>query len=122
MKLIYIASPLFGDIDGNMEQARIYCRFAVEQGVNVYCPHIFLTQFMSDVDPVERKLAMKMGKQVMQKCDELWCFYSQPSAGMREEMECAKALGIPIRQFPAMPELELIQESGEKFCISTQVI
>ena len=122
MKLVYIASPLSGDMEGNMEKARAYCRFAVEQGVNPYCPHVFLTQFMNDADPAERKLAMRMGKQVLQKCDELWCFGDPPSAGMRGEMECAKTLGIPTRQFSAMPEPEMIQERGEEFCISIQAI
>lgn len=36
--LVYICSPLAGDMDGNMEKARRYCKFAVRSGAIPLAP------------------------------------------------------------------------------------
>ena len=44
----------------NQENARTYCRFAVEAGCVPIAPHIYFTQFMNDNDHKERDLALFM--------------------------------------------------------------
>lgn len=69
--LIYICSPLSGDVDGNMEKARQYCRFALEQGMIPLAPHLMFPQFMNDTDPEERELTIFMDIVLMGKCSEV---------------------------------------------------
>lgn len=56
--VVYICSPLAGDMLKNQENARTYCRFAVEAGCVPIAPHIYFTQFMNDNDRRERDLAL----------------------------------------------------------------
>ena len=58
--VVYICSPLAGDMVKNQENARTYCRFAVEAGCVPIAPHIYFTQFMNDNDRRERDLALFM--------------------------------------------------------------
>lgn len=59
--LVYICSPLAGNVEQNQKNARRYCRFAVDSGYIPLAPHIYFTQFMSDRNPRERNLAMFHG-------------------------------------------------------------
>ena len=43
--LIYVCSPLSGDIAANQENARRYCRFAVDSGYIPLAPHLYFPQF-----------------------------------------------------------------------------
>ena len=95
--VVYICSPLAGDTVRNQENARTYCRFAVEAGCIPIAPHIYFTQFMNDNDRKERDLALFMDIVLLSKCVELWVF-GEPSEGMRMEIEQAGRLGIPVRR------------------------
>ena len=46
--LVYIASPLCGDVEKNLEFARRACRFAIEQEVTPFAPHLLYTQMRSE--------------------------------------------------------------------------
>ena len=97
--LVYVCSPLSGDIPGNQEKARRYCRFAVDTGYIPLAPHLFFPQFMRDDSQVERNLALFMDIVLLSKCAELWVFGSTISKGMSIEIEKAKRKGQPIRYF-----------------------
>ena len=97
--LVYICSPLSGDVDGNMEKARQYCRFALEQGQIPLAPHLMFPQFMDDDDAEERELAIFMGIVLMGKCSEVWVFGESLSEGMRKEILIAKRRSQPVRYF-----------------------
>ena len=95
--IVYICSLLSGDVAGNQDKARRYCRFAVDKGYVPIAPHIYFTQFMSDED--EHDLAMFMDIVLLSKCAELWVFGETISRGMAMEIEKAKRKGQPIRYF-----------------------
>ena len=97
--VVYICSPLAGDIVGNQKKARRYCRFAVEQGVIPLAPHLLFPQFMDDSDPEERELAMFMDLVLLSKCAELWVFGERVSNGMKLEIEKARKNGKLVRYF-----------------------
>lgn len=99
MKLIYIASPLAGDIAGNTKRALDYCRIAAKQDVVPIAPHTIFTQFLDDCDPEQRRIGMKMGVALLKRCEELWVFGDVISAGMRSEITVAVKHGIPVRYF-----------------------
>lgn len=97
--LVYIASPLSGDVPSNTEKARKCCRFALEKGQIPLAPHLMFPQFVNEDDPAERELALFMDIVLLGKCSELWVFGDTVSAGMRTEIEVAKKRRQMIRYF-----------------------
>ena len=86
MKIVYICSPLKGDMKGNIERAKGYCREALFSGYIPIAPHIYFTQFLDDTNEIERLIGMKCGIELLVLCDELWV-YGKPSEGMKEEIK-----------------------------------
>ena len=97
--LVYICSPLSGNIAANQRSARRYCRFAVDSGCIPLAPHLYFPQFMDDGNVAERDLALFMDIVLLSKCSELWVFGERISKGMSIEIEKAKRKGQPIRWF-----------------------
>lgn len=97
--LVYICSPLSGDVERNQAEARRYCRFAVDSGAIPLAPHLYFPQFMSEANPADRNLALFMDIVLLSKCAELWVFGETISRGMSIEIEKAKRKGQPIRCF-----------------------
>ncbi len=99
--IVFICSPLAGDMERNLENARRYCRYAVAWNTIPIAPHLLFPQFMDDGDPSQRSLAIFMGLVLLSKCQELWCFGESISAGMKVEIGKARQRSIPIRRFTA---------------------
>ena len=97
--LVYICSPFSGEVEKNIENARRYSRFAVNEGMIPLAPHLLFPQFLDDDDPDERKLGLFMGMVLLSKCAELWVFGDKVSKGMGIEIEKAKKKGQTIRYF-----------------------
>lgn len=97
--VVYICSPLSGDVEANQEAARRYCRYAVDAGYVPIAPHLLFPQFMDDNNKKERNLAMFMDIVLLTKCAELWVFGETISNGMSIEIEKAKRKSKPIRFF-----------------------
>lgn len=99
MPLVFICSPLSGDIETNIKRARRYSRFAMMSGAIPIAPHLLFTQFMDDTDNDQRCKAIFMGLVLLSKCRQLWCFGDRLSHGMAIEIKSAKQHGMPIRYF-----------------------
>ena len=97
--VVYICSPYSGDVDVNINNARRYCRFAVDRGCIPLAPHLLFPQFMNDDIEAERSLAMFMNTVLLGKCAELWVFGSRISKGMQAEIFQAKRKNKCIRYF-----------------------
>ena len=97
--MVYICSPLSGNVAANQQKARRYCRFAVDSGYIPLAPHLYFPQFMDDCSRAERKLALFMDIVLLSKCSELWVFGNRISKGMHIEIEKAIHKGQPIRWF-----------------------
>ena len=96
MRLVYISSPLRGDMEKNMEKAKDYCAYAASCGVIPLAPHTIFTQYLNDAVPEQREQGLQMGRDLMWRCDELWVMGNTISSGMREEIELAKKFFLPI--------------------------
>ena len=99
-RLIYICSPLRGDIEKNIQKAQGYCREAVDLWPDVIpiAPHVYCTQFLDDTIPQEREAGMELGIALLDMCDELWVYgINNPSEGMKKEIAYAKEHGIPVK-------------------------
>ncbi|MBU5426952.1 DUF4406 domain-containing protein [Tissierella pigra] len=98
MKLIFIASPYAGDVKKNIDYAKKACRYVLNSGNAFFCPHLLYPQILNDNNLEERKLGIKIGKELLAKCDELWVFGDNISSGMFEEIQFARAKGIPVKR------------------------
>lgn len=99
MNNIYICSPLAGNIEANIANAKRYCAFAIGQGVMPYAPHVYFTQFLDDEVPEERDMGIEAGMKWLALCSEIWVFGNRISLGMGAELEYAKEHGLVIRHF-----------------------
>ena len=97
--LVYICSPYAGDVERNVNMARVYSHFAVRNTCIPIAPHLLYPQFMDDSIQVERELALFMGMVLLTKCEQVWVFGGIISAGMRAEIEKAEKKSIPVRYF-----------------------
>ena len=59
--LVYICSPFAGDVENNVNMARVYSRFAVRNACIPIAPHLLFPQFMDDSIPAERAIGIFMG-------------------------------------------------------------
>ncbi|WP_407312111.1 DUF4406 domain-containing protein [Desulfosporosinus sp. SB140] len=117
MKLVYICSPLRGDIERNINRANSYCRFVVTQGAVPLAPHTIFTQFLDDEVLADRELGLQMGLELLKHCGELYVFGDRISDGMLSEMEYAKRLGIPIQYYSDQCERRDGQDEWRFSCI-----
>jgi len=100
--IVYICSPYAGNIETNVERARLYSRFAVDSGYIPITVHLLYPQFMYDDDPAERELALRFGNILMGKCTEVWVFAAHGiSDGMASEIAYARRKGYLLRYFDA---------------------
>jgi hypothetical protein len=96
--LVYICSPYAGDVERNVENARRYCRFAVDSHYIPVASHLLYPQFMDDGNEDERDLGLFFGKVLMDKCSEVWVF-GECSEGMKSELNRAKRRSMTVRRF-----------------------
>lgn len=99
MPWVYIASPLRGDVERNIEKAKDYSRFAIKKNTVPMCPHIYFTLFLRDGNEVERRIGMLLGLQMLKRCKEVWVFGSTISEGMANEIRIAEKRSMPVRYF-----------------------
>lgn len=110
-RVVYICSPLRGDIEGNLRRAAAYSRAAVESHAIPITPHLFFASFLDDTKRTDRAAGMAMGIELLKKCDELWVF-GNPSEGMAAEIAEAERLQIPIIYVPEETVRELNERSN----------
>lgn len=97
MKKVYICSPYRGDTETNVENARKYCRAAVELGCLPIAPHLLFPQFLDDDDIADRRRGMARAMELLFICDEVWVFgIGNMSEGMEKEVKWADSKSIPV--------------------------
>ena len=92
--LVFIMSPLAGDVEGNLDRVKRICRRVFREGVVPVCSH-FYAEVLDDSNPEQRKQGMAAGLELLKVCGEVWV-YGDLTAGMREEVEYAKKLNKKI--------------------------
>ncbi|MGP6451532.1 DUF4406 domain-containing protein [Streptococcus dysgalactiae subsp. equisimilis] len=97
--LVFICSPFSGEVKQNIEQAKKYSRFAIENTAIPVTPHLLYPQFMDDDNPKERELAMHFNYVLLGKCQEVWVFGGVVTSGMAREINVAKKRKMKIRWF-----------------------
>ena len=116
MKRVYICSPLAGDVTGNIEKAKEYCREAVGHGALPLAAHVYFTQFLDDHIPAERETGMQMGLELLELCEEVWVYGDTVSSGMAREIALAEEMGLPVINKMNMEGMESNEEKHMADC------
>lgn len=93
-RLVYICSPVRGNVKENIKQAKKYCKMALDMGYIPIAPHVMFEGMFDDEIPSERAMALKIGLFLVRICKEIWIF-KDPTEGMIEEIKLAKKLKKP---------------------------
>lgn len=96
---VYVVSRFAGDVVTNVKQARKFCRFVARQKKIPFASHLLYPQFLNDMNPKERELGLYFGLSMLRCCAEVWCFGTEHSTGMRQELEEAERQHKPVRYF-----------------------
>lgn len=97
--IVYICSAYSTEVESDIEAARRYCRFAVDNGRIPIAPRLLFPQFLNDKNPKERQLGMFFGNALMSKCSEVWVFGDYSSAEMKDEIKRARWKNYRLRYF-----------------------
>ena len=99
-KVAYIAHPISGDVDGNIERVKEICRKIHMESINIVpmATYIVPLLYLDDNKPKERRLGIESNKMLFKRggFDELWLCGDRISAGMKEEVELCIEFGIPV--------------------------
>ena len=79
-----------------MEKAKNYCAYAASCGVIPLAPHTIFTQYLDDAVPEQREQGLRMGHELLERCDELWVMGDTISQGMKDEIGLATFLQLPV--------------------------
>ena len=79
-----------------LEAGEAYCAYAASCGVIPLAPHTIFTQYLNDAVPEQREQGLRMGHELLERCDELWVMGDTISQGMKDEIGLATFLQLPI--------------------------
>lgn len=99
-KIVFIAHPVGGDIQGNIEKIKaIHRNVSIhEKGVIPFTPYMADILSLDDKDRTERMIGLINSQTILSSgiVDELRLYGDKISPGMKEEVIIAMQLGIPI--------------------------
>ena len=98
--MIFISSPLKGDVKKNTENARRYCSYNAWDSIPI-APHLYFPQFLNDEMPSERNRGIRWGLKLLAECKEMKVYADEVTEGMIEEIKEARRLNIPITFYNA---------------------
>ncbi len=107
LPLVYVCSPYAGDVENNVNNAKKYSRYTMDNHAIPVTPHLLYPQFMDDMNESERELVMHFNYVLLGKCTELWAFGGIVTRGMVREIRLARKRRMKIRWFDhAMMEVD----------------
>ena len=96
MRLVYVASPVRGDIEENLKRANRYCEYVAGCGHIPVAPHLAWQGFLQEDIPGNREKALAMGLKLIEYCSELWVCGDEISQGMQGEIDFAERINKPV--------------------------
>lgn len=100
MKVVYIAHPIGGDVEGNVKKLQdIYREVSLNnKDVVPFIPYMASVLSLNDDDPEERKLGFSHNEKffVDNVIDEVWLYGPCISSGMQQEILWATLYKIPV--------------------------
>lgn len=118
MKIVYICHPIGGDVQHNLRKIAEIIR-----GINLtnahtvpFAPYFADCVALNDNDPDHRERGIKNGQAILKKgmVDALWVYGHKLSTGMKDEIEMALELDIPV-----VVKSDFIVDAVDEFIEST---
>jgi hypothetical protein len=106
LKLVYVVSPVRGDVEENLKKANRYCEYVAGCGHIPVAPHLAWQGFLQEDIPGNREMALVMGLKLLEYCSEAWVCGDEISQGMQGEIDHAEKLNKPV--------MYVLQESIEE--------
>lgn len=107
---VYICSP-YGGLKENAKRAHEYGQAVAREGYIPVIPHVMWHGIFKDSDPEQRTRALEAGLELLKHCNQLRYFGKEITPGMAQEINFARAHGIPVVQGQACT----VNDSGEVF-------
>ncbi len=99
MRVVYLASPLSGDVERNQAYARQAMRDSLDRGEAPFPPHLLYTQVLDDTVSADREAGMRAGAELLLRCDALVAYVDLGiSRGMQAEIDLARERGIEVEE------------------------
>jgi len=99
-KVVYIAHPVRGDVEGNKQKILTICREIHLNSSNIIptAPYVTTLMYLDDNKAKERRLGMEANRRIFENggFEELWLCGPCISDGMKKEVEWCMNLDIPI--------------------------
>lgn len=92
----------------NKRLAQIYSRLAWDQGFFPIFPQLYLPQFLDDWSKTEREAAERLSMKAIEYCDEVWVFGKTIAKNVKDVIERAAELKIPVKYFTELGEEEAL--------------
>ena len=99
---IYVCSP-YGGLEENYNRAREYGQAVAKEGYIPIIPHVMWHGIFNDNIKEQREAAINAGLTLLKNCDQLRVFGKDITPGMSEEINFARANGIPVVQGKVVP-------------------
>jgi len=99
--VVYIAHPLRGDWEANLERAREYVDLALRFGYAPLAPYL-MGAHLDDEITRDRMIGIRWDIAVLRRCDEMWLCGDRISEGMEAELAEAERLGLVISRVPSI--------------------
>ena len=106
-KVVYVCAPYrplskdpekaAAELKENIRNTRMACTLVSIMNEMPVSSALMYPQFLNDDDPIDRKKGIDYGIRLLESSDELWIVGDRITAGMRQEIDAAKELQIPIR-------------------------
>jgi len=106
-KIVYVCAPYrplskdpekaAAELKENIRNTRMACTLVSIMNEMPVSSALMYPQFLDDNDPIDRKKGIDYGIRLLESADELWIVGDRITAGMRQEIDAAKDLHIPIR-------------------------
>ncbi|MBC8611381.1 DUF4406 domain-containing protein [Massilimaliae timonensis] len=96
-QVIYVCSPLSGNIQENMKKAKEYAGQVKEVfGCRAIAPHGHLPKFMDDANEKEREVCIRFCVGCLECCDGIAVFEKPATDGMKKEIQRAYEMKLPF--------------------------
>ena len=106
--VVYICAPYAGTDEErarNVENAKRYGLFAINQGYVPYIAHLAICSFLEDNVPEEREIGIQADNIMIRRCDEIWVFGDRITPGMKAEIQLCHELQKPVKYFDIRGEV-----------------
>ncbi len=94
---VALESPFAGDVEANIQYARLAMADSITRGEAPFAGHLLYTQVLADASPTERELGIRSHLAYVQRSARVAVYEDLGvSSGMQRAVDLAENLGIPV--------------------------